>query len=188
MDDEYLKKVLNGDIQSFSYFINTYQNAAYAIAISMVKSDDKAKDVVQESFIQAYNALSSFKKKSKFSTWLYRIVVNKSLRLLEKEQRYVQDDLSSNSIIENKISYNEALHNLKTDELKQLIKSILNKMPSKEALVLQLFYLNELKINEIFQISNFTKANIKVLLHRGRERFYILLKDEYNISSINDLP
>ena len=88
MDDQYLQKVLSGDNQSFTYFIKMYQNGAYAVAISIVKSEDKAKDVVQESFIQAYNALSSFKSKSKFSTWLYRIVVNKSLRLLEKEKRY----------------------------------------------------------------------------------------------------
>lgn len=187
MDNEYIEKVLDGDNQSFAYFINTYQNEAYAIAMSIVKSDDKAKDVVQESFIQAYNALYSFKKKSKFSTWLYRIVVNKSLRFIEKEKKYIQNDSLFNLAIEDRASYNEALTHLKSEELKKLIKGIFNKMPSKEALVLQLFYLNEFKIEEIVQISSFSKANVKVLLHRGREHFYSILKKENDISSLNDL-
>ncbi|WP_298425269.1 sigma-70 family RNA polymerase sigma factor [uncultured Kordia sp.] len=187
MDDQYLQKVLNGDAQSFSYFIKTYQNGAYAVAISIMKSEDKAKDVVQESFIQAYNSLSSFKKKSKFSTWLYRIVVNKSLRLLEKEKRYTLDEVSSVVSAQDRSNYNDAIIRLHQDELKQLIKSILTKMPPKEALMLQLFYLNELKVDEIVSILNFSKANVKILLHRARAHFYDIIRNEHHISSINDL-
>lgn len=187
MDNEYVQKVLSGDIQSFSHFIKTHQNGAYAVAISIVKSEDKAKDVVQESFIQAYNALSSFKKESKFSTWLYRIVVNRSLRLLEKEKRYIQKNVLSDITIEDRSNYNDALIRLHHDELKQLIKHVLNKMAPKEALMLQLFYLNELKIDEIVSISDFSKANVKVLLHRARTHFYDILKEEPHISSLNDL-
>ncbi len=187
MDDQYLQKVLNGEVQSFSYFIKMYQNKAYAIAISIVKSEDKAKDVVQESFIQAYNALSSFKRNSKFSTWLYRIVVNKSLRLLEKEKRYIKDGILLDITIENKSNYNDALISMHQDELKQLIKGILDKMPPKEALMLQLFYLNELKIDDIVSISKFSKTNVKVLLHRARIHFYDIIKNEYHIPDLNDL-
>ncbi|WP_420603180.1 RNA polymerase sigma factor [Flagellimonas sp.] len=187
MDSDYLQKVLDGDIQSFSYFIKNYQNGAYGIAMSIVKSNDKAQDVVQESFVQAYNSLSSFKMKSKFSTWLYRIVVNKSLRFLEKEKKYVAEVAPSNAMIEDNASYNEALKSLKNEELKLLVKAILDKLPPKEALVLQLFYLNDFKIDEVTSITNFTRANVKVLLHRGRERFYNVLKNNYNISNFNDL-
>jgi len=187
MDDQYLQKVLSGEDQSFSYFIKMYQNGAYAVAISIVKSEDKAKDVVQESFILAYNRLSSFKRESKFSTWLYRIVVNKSLRLLEKEKIYINNDVLSDVTFQGKSHYNDALKSLHQDELKQLIKSVLNKMSSKEALMLQLFYLNELMIDEIVSISKFSKTNVKVLLHRARVHFYEIIKNEHRISSLNDL-
>jgi len=187
MDKKYLQKVLSGDVRSFSYFIKTYQNGAYAVAISIVKFEDRAQDVVQESFIQAYNTLPSFKHKSKFSTWLYRIVVNKSLRLLEKEKKYIQKDVLSDITIEDMSNYNDALTKMHHEELKQLIKHVLNKMTSKEALMLQLFYLNELKISEIMSVTNFSKANVKVLLYRGRAHFYEIIKNEHHISGLNDL-
>ncbi|AXT19858.1 sigma-70 family RNA polymerase sigma factor [Flavobacteriaceae bacterium AU392] len=187
MDNKYLQKVLSGDVQSFSYFIKAYQNGAYAVAISIVKSEDKAKDVTQESFIQAYNSLSSFKKESKFSTWLYRIVVNKSLRHLEREKRYIKENSQSTITIDDNSNYNDALMRLHHDELKQLIKRVLNKMKPKEALMLQLFYLDELKMDEIVNITEFSKANVKVLLYRARTHFYDVIKNEHHIANLNEL-
>ena len=64
------------------------------------------------------------------------------------------------------------------DDLKHLIKTIFGKMPSKQALILQLFYIDELSITEIEAVTNFAKPNIKVLLHRGRTRFYNIIKKE----------
>ena len=61
----------------YSVLVDRYKDMAYNIAFRMSGDADVAKDMAQESFIAAYNALEDFKFNSKFSSWLYRIVVNK---------------------------------------------------------------------------------------------------------------
>ena len=87
MDDYYIKKILGGDISSFKYFIKEHKDMAFTLAMSIVKDDYKAQEVVQDSFIRAFQHLKSFNQKSSFKTWLYRIVVNESFRHLKKMKR-----------------------------------------------------------------------------------------------------
>ncbi len=175
MDAHYINEVLKGDINAFSYFIKTYQNKAFGVAISIVKREDDAKDVVQESFITAYASLGSFRKDAKFSTWFYRIVVNTALQLIKREKRKAEVYSITE---EEKTAFNHAIGQLEKQDLKELIKKVFEKIPAKEALVLQLFYMDDQNIREIEAITTFTKANVKVLLHRGRTNFYRMLKAE----------
>ncbi|TLF45280.1 RNA polymerase sigma factor [Maribacter aurantiacus] len=178
MDTHYINEVLKGNTHAFGYLIRTYQNKTFGIAISIVKNDEDAKDVVQESFITAYASLSSFRNDAKFSTWLYRIVVNKALQFLKRQKR--KEEVSQEiAITENdKTAYNSALEQLNHQDLKLLVKKVLSEIPPREALILQLFYLENQQISEIQTITDFTKANIKVLLHRGRKSFYKKLKKD----------
>lgn len=179
MDSHYLNEVIEGNTEAFSYFIRTYQNKAFGIAISIVKQEDDAKDVVQNSFITAYSSVSKFRNDAKFSTWFYRIVVNASLQFIARKKR---NDIKNEAVelSENeKTSCNDVIKKLHDDDLKHLVKVIFSKIPSKQALILQLFYIDELNITEIESVTNFTKSNIKVLLHRGRTSFYEIIKKEH---------
>ncbi len=86
MDEIYIKKVCDGDKDSFRYFVKQYKDMAFSIAISIVKDEFLAQEVSQDAFIKAYKALSSFNHKSKFSTWFYRIVVNEAFMNLKKRK------------------------------------------------------------------------------------------------------
>lgn len=68
--------VLNGDIDRFAELVDAYQEPAIRIAFTFLGNYEEARDAAQEAFIRAYQALGSFHRKAKFSTWLYRIVVN----------------------------------------------------------------------------------------------------------------
>ncbi|MFD0798413.1 RNA polymerase sigma factor [Maribacter chungangensis] len=178
MDTHYINEVLKGDTNAFGYFIRTYQNKAFGLAIAIVKREEEAKDIVQDSFITAYSSLENFRNDSKFSTWFYRIVVNKALQFIKKEKRK-DEVVEEYSILENeKTALNNAIRQLEKQDLKKLIKRVFEKIPAKEALVLQLYYIDEHSILEIKQITVFTKTNIKVLLHRGRTNFYTILKND----------
>jgi RNA polymerase sigma-70 factor (ECF subfamily) len=178
MDTHYLNEVIKGNTNAFAYFIKTYQNKAFGIAISIVKQEDDAKDVVQSSFITAYDSISKFRNDAKFSTWFYRIVVNTGLQFLAQRKRNtIKNEIFEVSETE-KTTCNAVIQKMHQDDLKHLIKSVFGKMPSKQALLLQLFYIDELSIAEIEVVTEFTKPNIKVLLHRGRTSFYnIILKE-----------
>lgn len=178
MDAHYINEVLKGNSNAFGYFIKTYQNKAFGVAVSIVKQEDDAKDVVQTSFITAYSSLSNFRSDAKFSTWFYRIAVNTALQFIKREKR--KDEIGAEYAITDaeKVACNNAISELRKQDLRVLIKSIFEKLPAKEALILQLYYIDDQSMVEIEAITVFTKANIKVLLHRGRTHFYNILKNQ----------
>ncbi len=179
MDEIYIDKVLNGEQDAYGYLIRQHKTIAMRTAMSIVKNETEAKDIVQNSFIQAYESLRSFKGESKFSTWLCRIVVNKSFRFIQNKARKI--NFEQKQLIDNTpYVYNEGLLNLKRQDLNKLLKKGLKLLAPNEALCLQLFYLEEYHLDEIEKITNFSKSNIKVLLFRGRKNLYHHLIKSYN--------
>lgn len=76
-----------GDEQAFKRLVDEWQDMVYNTAISIVQNEDDADDITQDVFIQVYQSVSSFKGESKFSTWLYRIVISKALDHVKKKKR-----------------------------------------------------------------------------------------------------
>lgn len=180
MDDIYIKKVKSGDVEAFRYFVRQYQHMAFSVALSVVKDEFLAEEVVQEAFINVYNKLDSFKGKSKFSTWLYRIVINKAFRSLDKQKKLAYEPIEDNEMAFNQESYEP----LSKDEQRFYINETLQQMPPKESLALRLFYLEEMSMEELQDVTGWSLSNVKVILHRARKRFYTLinalLKTEVN--------
>lgn len=180
MDQVYIDKVLAGDPHAFRYFLKTYKDMAYSVAMSVVKQEHIAEEIVQDAFMICYQSLSNFQRKSKFSTWLYRIVVNCSFRVLRK-QKNNYDSLDEKS---HDIEFDEsAFSQLIKKEREQLIQESLLKISANEALALRLFYLEELSMAEMREITGWTETNIKTILFRARKSLYNvlskLMKEDY---------
>lgn len=180
-DNVYIDKVLSGDKNAFGYFIKTYKAMAFSIAISMVKNEFNANDVVQNSFIRAFKSLRSYRSDAKFSTWFYKIVVNESLKLLKKNKKSKEFITFMDDPFDYSITFNRAIEDFDKAEKKIEITKTMNFMKPKEALILKLFYLHEESILEIEKITGFTKSNIKVLLHRARRSFLALTVQQNNL-------
>lgn len=177
MDSEYIQKVLNGDIHSFRYFIEKYRDMAYSLAVSMVKNSLVAEEVTQDAFLKAYDSLGRFEQRSKFSTWLYKIVTNEALkRLRRKEFKYNKEISELNTVDYSEI--NNSIVELTEQEQKYYINKGLEQLLPNDSLVLKLFYLEEMNLKEIGEITGFSHTNIKTILHRARKRFYVVLKEE----------
>jgi RNA polymerase sigma-70 factor (ECF subfamily) len=71
-----IEAVLAGDVDRYAELVNKYQGQTLRLAFSLLGNDEDARDVSQEAFVNAYRALNRFRRGAKFSTWLYRIVVN----------------------------------------------------------------------------------------------------------------
>ena len=166
MDDFYIKKVLSGDIQAFRYFVKEYKDMAFSVAMSVVKEEFSAEEVVQDAFLKAFKALASFNQKAKFSSWLYRIVLNESYAKLKKMKR---DMVSYAENYDEEVMDESILLDLKADEQSYLINTALNELSPKESVALRLFYLQEESIKEVCLITGWTEANTRVILHRARK-------------------
>lgn len=165
-----IRSVLNGNLNEFEKLITDNKVGAFSIAESMVKNSSDANDVLQEAYINAFNYLHTFNAESRFSTWFYRIVVNQALKWIRKNKQINKPlkFLNQSSYI---IDTNHGLEQLEKHEKKKSIQRILKILKPKEALMLNMFYLQELSIKEIHQCTGFSIPNIKVLLHRGRANF-----------------
>lgn len=171
MDDFYIDKVLNGDKDAFRYFIREYKDIAFNLAISIVKDPHITEEVIQDAFIKAYNGLGGFKGRSRFSTWLYRIVVNEAYGYVRKNKNNISlDQIDSKASI---LIAEDCVENPKMI----LVRKALRIMDTKEALVLNLFYLEEKSIKEIKSITGWSISNTKVILHRARKNLKKLLNE-----------
>jgi len=181
-ETEIIRKVIQGDTDEFRYFIDQYKDMAYSVAVSMTPDGSIAEDVVQEAFIKAFRNLKRFRRKAKFSTWLYAIVVNEA-RVQKRKHRSGVLSLDADSANGPELSEdNRAIHNLRAEDQKRAINGALSMLSDRESLLLRLFYLNENSVREINEITGFSVSSIKTGLHRARKSFArvlrMALKDE----------
>ena len=132
----------------------------------VVKDEFLAQEVLQISFIKAYTKLSTFKGNSKFSTWLYRIIVNEAFKMLNKRNK--EADLIDNELLDTNEIATDFIDSSTKEHQKYFVNEALKKLGPKESLALRLFYLEEHSVKDITEITGWNKTNIKVLLHRGR--------------------
>ncbi|MDX9883490.1 MAG: RNA polymerase sigma factor [Prolixibacteraceae bacterium] len=167
MDSVYIKKVLDGSTEDFRYFIQKYKDLAFSVAVAVVKNEFDAEEVVQEAFIKVFKNLKTFRGKSEFKTWFYRIVINEAFKRLQKEKNDVL--LPVGNELPDVEDISETFRGMTDDEQRLLVSESLKKIPSKESLSLQLFYLEGNTISEITGLTGWSEANVKVILHRARK-------------------
>lgn len=172
MDEQrWIESILAGDTKCFSCLVAKYQQMAFSIAYRVLENREEAEEVVQDAFVKMYRALPSFQFGSKFSTWFYKIVYNTAITAHRKQVLFsgydeaAPADLTSNEI-------DNAIYILERADRKELIARVMKKLPSEDALLLTLYYLEECSVDDIRQITDLTLSNIKTKLFRGRKRFY----------------
>lgn len=160
MSKELVKKARNGNKEALNELINNHKELAFSIAFKHLKNKEDAEDVVQNSFIIVLKSIKKFRNEAKFSTWLYSIIYHECLKELKK------NNTRTEYIPQFYQTENNEIDNEDSVELKNLT-SVLN---PNEYTVISLFYLKEKSIKEIASITSLSKANIKTILHRSREK------------------
>lgn len=175
MDDLYIRKVLGGDTGEFRYFIATYKDLAFSVAISVVKDEFLAEEVVQESFIKVFNNLKSFKGRSSFKTWFCRIVINEAFQLIRKKKP-ATIPIDSLNDIETIINEDDIL-DISKEEQSFMVQEALKMLSSKESLVLRLFYLEQQDTKTIADETGWSDGNVRVILYRARKNMLVFMKE-----------
>jgi RNA polymerase sigma-70 factor (ECF subfamily) len=172
-EHEIIRQCLNGEQEQFALLVDTYKSMAYNIAYRMLGDADMAKDMAQESFISAYASLEKFEYGSKFSSWLYRIVVNKCKDHLRAERDTVQVDEIAESVPSRGRTPEQIASSRQTGDV---IQNALNSMPEVYREVIVLKHIEELDFQEIAAILGVSVNALKVRAHRGREMLRELLE------------
>lgn len=174
-DTEIINSILSGQDINFKYLIEKYKSKGFALAFRILKNRFDAEEILQDSFIKAYNSLGRFRNESKFSTYLYSIIYNTSISFIRSQKKEIEpltDELYLTSSYE--------FDKYEKSEINEFINKIINKLPADYAAVLTLFYLNELTCEEISKITEDSISNVKVKLHRARNLLKsFIIKNNY---------
>jgi RNA polymerase sigma-70 factor (ECF subfamily) len=176
--------ILAGQKMLFTRLVERYSAMAFTLAYRIIGNREDAEEVVQDAFVRIYEHLGEFRRKSKFSTWLYRIVYNAAISHTRKDKPVMEEiDNRIYSGIEDPGS-GKSLFGLTEEEAVDFIRRAMAILSEEERTILTLYYLNESGIDEIHQITGLSKANIKVKLFRARKK---LQSSARHISSTTEL-
>lgn len=171
-----VEQVKKGDTKAFRILVEKYKNVSFSLACSILKNECNAEDALQEAFLKVFKNIKKFRNNASFSTWLYRIVVNTSYTALKKQSKeYLLNDKNEQkalSIAEETKSSEYLIQNNR----KEIINKALNNLKPDESLLLRLYYLSDLDINEIKKVTGFGESKIKVTLHRARKSLHEYLE------------
>lgn len=171
-DNYYIDLVLGGDNSAYSGLVSKHKGMVFSIALKILQNREDAEEVAQDCFLKAFRSLGSFKKESKFSTWLYRIAYNAAITKTRKKRiEFVGiDDRIITNYTEDDIR--EQVGRFDAEEQKEIIDRALSRIPEEDGLLITLFYRAENSIEEISAITRLTESNVKVRLHRIRKKLY----------------
>lgn len=171
-DNFYIEKVLNGDSSAYTTLVAKYKNLVFSIALKVLNNREDAEEIAQDAFVKAYHSLRSFEKKSKFSTWLYRIVYNAAISRTRK--RMLDTIPMDNYVIYN---YSEedirpGINEVDENEQQILLTKAMKNLSDEDNLLITLFYHGNNSVEEISIITGLSFSNVKVRLHRIRKKLY----------------
>ncbi len=168
-DDQVLDAILNGDQSAYAEIVDRHKRFAFNIANQILRNAEEAEEAAQDAFVKAYRNLKKFDRRSKFSTWLYRIVTNEALGRARKK-KYDHVDIAS--------AFGIGQADNSTDENAFLVRSSILKLGDKDRELLTLFYLKELNLEEMGQILDQETNTVKVSVHRARKKLANMMLSE----------
>ncbi len=178
--DQYLiERTLEGETSAFGELVDRHQNFVFSIALQIVKQREEAEEVAQDSFIKAFESLSSFRGDSKFSTWIYRIVYHKSLDRIKKNKREQSFQFVEEFPADEIDGLENGLDIMMEQERKEIISRCIASLDGKDAALIEFYYYEGLSIKEIAEITSLSPDNIKIRLYRSRKQLLSLLKSYF---------
>ncbi len=186
MDERLLVEQLRkGDQAAFKAIVDTWQNMVYNTVLGIVQNAEDAEDITQEVFVQVYQSIDSFKGDSKFSTWLYRIAITKSLDHERRKKRkkrfaFVRSIFGEQSeIVINPPDFNHPGIALdKKEEAAALFRAI-DQLPENQRAAFILNKVEGLSYQEVSDIMRTSVSSIESLLHRAKNNLRKTLKEQY---------
>jgi RNA polymerase sigma-70 factor (ECF subfamily) len=163
-----IQEVLGGNHPAFAYFVKTYRDMAITIAYRVCNNKMDAEDIAQLAFVKAFHNLHTFRNKSKFSSWFYQIVYRQALNFIKNK---THDSDGVEVLV-------DVVEETGDKEMQQeTINELLSKLPHEDALIVTLYYLEEMPVKEVALVLNWSESNVKIRLYRARKRMESYLNE-----------
>ncbi|MDE0327207.1 MAG: RNA polymerase sigma factor [Candidatus Poribacteria bacterium] len=175
-DVQLIHAVLSGDDSAFKVLVEKYEKKVHAIAYGKIGDFQHAEDITQETFLSAYQKLSTLRNPSRFSGWLYVIAKRLCQNWLNKQKPALQlqslEDTPMEEVVKSDYAryVSEQRETEATENRREIVNKLLEKLPEGERAVVTLHYLGEMTTTEISKFLGVSVEAIRTRLHRARKR------------------
>jgi len=165
-DVELMASLAGGHVPALGELVRRHQVNALALAHRMLGRSDQAEDIVQEAFLRVHRAAKQFQPKGKFSTWLYRIIVNLCRDRLRRS-RHAPAGLDETSLPD---CQDVALGRMEAEELADRVRRAVDALPKRQRTAVILHRFQELSHGEMSEVTGWSVSAIESLLVRAYQR------------------
>ncbi len=172
-ENEIIDRIINGDIPVFEVLIRRYNSYLYKIGRSYGFNHHDVEDLMQETFINAYQNLGRLENKAYFKSWLIRIMLNECYR--KRQKTVLRKEVADDTFLYEKTipmfsgnNNNDTEKNVGNRELKSVIENAIQRIPVDYRMVFTLREMNSMSVNETAKVLDITETNVKVRLNRAK--------------------
>lgn len=166
-DRELLAKIKDPDTKNYGFnlLVRKYQQKIYWHIRKMVVDHDDSDDLVQEVFIKIWHHLDKFREDAQLYTWIYRIATNECLNFLRKKRNKFFLPIHD---LEGELCQKlESSDHIDGDEIQLKLQKALLKLPDKQRMVFNMKYFDDMKYEEIAEITGTSVGGLKASYHHA---------------------
>ncbi|MCX6219701.1 MAG: sigma-70 family RNA polymerase sigma factor [Bacteroidia bacterium] len=171
-DSYYIAEVLKGNPDSYAPLVDKYKQLAFSLSMKILKNREDAEESAQDAFVKAYKSLESFKGGATFKTWFFRIVYTTAISKVRGKQKnlvsFEDYKVSDNELIDTE----NAVGQMTAEERSAHLHKAMDELDPSERAILNLYYFEEMPVDDIAAIMDLTASNVKIKLFRSRKRLY----------------
>jgi len=176
-DKDILKKMLDPETKNsaFSVMVRKFEKKIYLHIRRMVIDHDDTNDLLQDTFIKAYLNIKEFRSDSSLYTWLYRIATNTTLNFLnQKKRKHIFLSLRYDDILSDKIDKGMYFDG---DELQKKLHKAVLRLPTKQQLVFNMKYFDDMKYEEMSKVLETSVGSLKASYHHAVTKIEKLINE-----------
>ena len=160
----------------FNYQLTSLRGSLERFALSLTQNMEEAKDLLQETFVKVWKNINNFRADSQIYTWIYRIATNECLNFLKKKRnRFFLPIVDVESELNNKLDNSPYING---DEIQMKLQKALLKLPDKQRLVFNMKYFDEMKYEEIAEITGTSIGSLKASYHHAVKKIEEILTSD----------
>lgn len=183
-----VEAILQGDRRAFEQLVRVESPRLFRVILRILRDEDEAQSVMQETFLQAYQRLDTFRGEAKLTTWLYAIGVNLARAALRKRRRY--QTLEEGDIDGLQPQFTKGMFSQKPEvwnpqkvaeqsDRHRLVHEAIDQLPEDYRMVIVLRDIEELSTEEAAQVLGISNGAARVRLHRARHALRALLSKHF---------
>ena len=170
IDNELIQRVISGDIAAFEEIYKRTCDYVFSVSYRIAGNKEAAEEIVQDVFLQVYEKVGTFHFRSSFTTWLYRISVNKTLNYIKKNKRHYEKRELFDTVKQVHPATADRFRPLEQKENEAYIQSMLRILNNDQRACIVLRDIEGLKYDDIACVLGISVNTVKTRIKRAREK------------------